>query len=368
MRKLGAAVVLLFLVATGSAGGQSVNQAKMFGVFESSRLDLVVQAGFTVVEKDLWVTPGYQHYADLPQADRDQFESYMAYAQKHGLKVVLNLWQTGWPVDGKQLTPPLLPHQWRGMSDVAVDVVKKYPSIVAVVPGVEPNKRYFWSEQTHSGSSYESWLAIFYTKVKKVRPDVMIYGGSLASQAGPGDTSPQDFIAQMCQAYQQSGRTQPIMDGFDMHWYASGSPATKHTDSIGIGDGDRLESLLACFGSGTMPILWGEGGYSSQIPSWQMYRYAGVLPSAIQRIDEDTQAAWYAQAVQLVQCQPYSVGLFVFHMVDDPQLSGWQSGMYYANPDRHLYGSGGHPDAAKKSLGAFAEQVQAASSGEMHCR
>lgn len=368
MRKPILAAMLLLLVGAGSTSAQP-NRSKMFGVFETRRLDLVVRAGFTVVERDLWLTAGYRKYSDLPQTDRQPFEDYMNYAQSHGLKVILNIWQVGWPINGRQYAPPTRPNQWRGMCDVAKDAVIKYPSIIGLVVGAEPNSHHFWSGQASAASAYENWLATCYDRIKQAAPNVAIYGGSLASQAGPGGTTPQDFIGQMCQTYRDSGRTQPIMDGFDMHWYADDPPNTRHTNSISLGDYDQLESLLACFGSGPMPILWGEGGYESQIPSSQAHRYSGSAPSSKQAIDESTQAAWYAQAIQMVQCdQPYAVGLFIFHMVDDPELTQWQSGLYYANPARTLSGVGGYADVAKKSLSAVEQAAQAANSGQMQCR
>src|SRR4051812_3170325 len=119
MRKLMlAAIVLLVLVGAGSTSAQS-NQPKMFGVFETDRPDLVINAGFSVVERDLWVTAGDHRYTDLPTTTRQPFETYMTYAQSHGLEVVLNIWQVGWPIKGSQYSPPTRPNQWRGMCDVA---------------------------------------------------------------------------------------------------------------------------------------------------------------------------------------------------------------------------------------------------------
>lgn len=367
MRKLMlAAIVLLVLVGAGSTSAQS-DQSKMFGVFETSRPDLVVKDGFDVVERDLWVTAGDRHYSDLPDTTRQPFETYMTYAQDHGLKVVLNIWQVGWPIKGRQYAPPTRPHQWRGMCDVAKDVVTAYPAIIGLVVGAEPNSRHFWAGQSTAPAAYTAWLATCYDKIKQVRPDVDVYGGSLASRAGPGGTSPQDFIVGMCRAYQKNGRSGPIMDGFDMHWYSQDAPDTKHSNSISLGDYDQLESLLSCFGTGPMPILWGEGGYETQIPKQESDRYKGPAPRKYV-VDPETQAAWYAQAVQMVACQPNAVGLFIFHMVDDPQLDQWQSGLYYANAKRNLQAAGGYKDLPKQSLSAVEQAVQSAQDGQTQCR
>lgn len=349
--------VALLLTSAGSAGAQI--PGKTVGLFVSNRIDLAAEAGFTTVQKDVWVNAGYRWKKDLPSADRDQLDAYLKYARAHQIGVVLNLWQVNWV---HKTDPPNKPNKWSGTCNVVNDIMNHditdardestQPAVVGVVIGVEPNSRHFWEDQANAPVVDERWLARCYDVIKPWHQNVPIYGGSLASRAGPGGTGPGAFITGMCQAYKQSGRVTPIMDGWDQHSYENEAPTTSHpaSDVITIGDYAKLESLLSCFGQGPMPILWGEIGYDSRIPAAMGSRYSGKETTGA--VDEATQGAWYAKAIQMVYCsQPLSQGLFIFHADDDPALSDWQSGLFYTNPNRQLSGIGGYTDVAKSSLG-----------------
>ena len=43
------------------------------------------------------------------------------------------------------------------------------------------------------------------------------------------------------------------------------------------------------------------------------------------------QADYYRQAVEIACSQPTVEGLYIFHVWDEPDLLGWQSGLYYAD-------------------------------------
>ncbi|MGB2953544.1 MAG: hypothetical protein WBB74_09170, partial [Gaiellaceae bacterium] len=63
------------------------------------------------------------------------------------------------------------------------------------------------------------------------------------------------------------------------------------------------------------------------------------------------QAEYYKEALQLAFCQPTVRGLFIFHVWDEPNLRGWQSGLYYV--DR----------SAKPSLPLFQRTAKATQEG-----
>ncbi len=46
---------------------------------------------------------------------------------------------------------------------------------------------------------------------------------------------------------------------------------------------------------------------------------------------EAFQAAWYVQMLNLVACDPNVRVVDIFHLVDETDLGGWQSGLYYAD-------------------------------------
>jgi hypothetical protein len=54
-------------------------------------------------------------------------------------------------------------------------------------------------------------------------------------------------------------------------------------------------------------------------------------PAAEDAVSEETQARYYRQAVELACSQETVEGLYIFHVWDEPDLLGWQSGLYYAD-------------------------------------
>src|SRR5581483_6655544 len=150
------------------------------------------------------------------------------------------------------------------------------------------------------------------------------------------------FIRDMGAAYRASGRTAPIMDALAIHPYPENStipPTFAHpnTTPIGIADYGKLTALLAEAFDGTaqagstLPILYAEYGVETQIPSTKASLYTGTEPATIKPVPEQTQAAYYRQAMQIAFCQPNIVGFFIFHAFDESALDRFQSGFYYAD-------------------------------------
>ena len=81
----------------------------------------------------------------------------------------------------------------------------------------------------------------------------------------------------------------------------------------------------------TLPILYDEFGIETRIPATKAPLYTGTEPSTTKPVDEATQAQMYTQAMQMTFCQPTVMGLFLFHVQDEPALSAWQSGEYYVD-------------------------------------
>ena len=132
------------------------------------------------------------------------------------------------------------------------------------------------------------------------------------------------------------------MDVFDQHVYADNSslpPSMPHTASTTIAEGDytKLVALLGAAFDGTaqrgsnLPIVYGEFGVETTIPSAKAGAYSGVEPPTSGAVDEATQARYYAEAFKLALCQPNVIGINVFHVVDESALTAWQSGPFYAD-------------------------------------
>ena len=48
-------------------------------------------------------------------------------------------------------------------------------------------------------------------------------------------------------------------------------------------------------------------------------------------VDEQTQADHYTKAIELAYCQETVIGILLFHVFDEIDLRGWQSGVRYVD-------------------------------------
>lgn len=272
----------------------------------------------------------------------------VAAAKADGIRVILSLYPYG------SSQTPLTDADRGDFAAWAADVVRRFPYVHDFVVGNEPNLNRFWMPQFAADGSdaaapaYEALLAQTYDAIKAVHAHSTVYGGALAPRgidrpgSGRDTHSPTQFILDLGAAYRASGRQVPIMDAFSFHPYPEAAdipPSFQHPNStaLGIGDYDKLVSLLGQAFDGTaqrgssLPILYDEFGVESQIPPAKDPLYTGTEPSTIHPVDEATQAAYYAQALQLAFCQPTVMGLLLFDFVDERAHSGWQSGLYYVD-------------------------------------
>ena len=217
-----------------------------------------------------------------------------------------------------------------------------------MIIGNEPNLNRFWLPQFDAAGgdvaapAYLALLIEVYDAVKKADPELTVWGGALAPRGidrpGTGrDThSPTTFIRDLGEALRASGRDEPPLDGFAFHPYPASSkvPPDRPTDpasrSILMADyEEKLRPLLdEVFGPG-VPVLYSELGVETAVPPAKADAYEGQEPG--QPVDETTQAEYYRRAIELAACQKNVTALFLFHSQDEPALSGFQSGVYYAD-------------------------------------
>src|SRR5205823_6172363 len=102
-------------------------------------------------------------------------------------------------------------------------------------------------------------------------------------------------------------------------------------------DYGKLASLLGQAFDGTaqrgstLPIVYDEFGVESMFPASKASLYTGSEPATTHPVDQATQAAYYRQAFALAFCQPNVRAILVFSLIDETALSGWQSGVFYAD-------------------------------------
>jgi hypothetical protein len=237
----------------------------------------------------------------------------------------------------------------------AAALVRQVPAYRNVIVGNEPNLNRFWLPQYGPGGEdvaardYLALLGETYDALKAVSPQVRVIGGATAPRGGddpkaPRQThSPTQFIRDLGRYYRESGRAKPVMDAYAHHPYLERSevpPDFEHPRSttISLADYDKLVDLLKEAFDGTaqkggdLPILYTEFGVQSVIPQDKLAAYTNVAsPVAKDAVPEQTQAEYYKQAYDLACGQDTVEGLYIFHIWDEPDLLGWQSGTYYAD-------------------------------------
>lgn len=199
-----------------------------------------------------------------------------------------------------------------------------------------------------------------------------VIGGALAPRGSdrpelPRDThSPTAFLRDLGASYRQSGREEPLMDMLAYHPYETNSsvpPGSPHPASttMTLGDYDRLRTLLGEAFEGSpqegedLPILYTEFGVESQIPEEKQALYDGEEFASVMPVDEQTQADHYTTAIALAACQETVVGILLFHVFDEIDLRGWQSGVRYVD------------DSPKASYEPVKREAEAARAGDVQC-
>jgi hypothetical protein len=269
-------------------------------------------------------------------------------AFRNGVRVYVTVMSPG------SATTPLTEQARADFASYAAAIVREAPSVEHVIIGNEPNLNRFWLPQfALDGSSaapaaYLALLAQTYDAIKRVSSSVTVYGGAVSPRGSdrPGGTrpthSPTMFIQAMGAAYRASGRTQPVMGAFAIHVYGDNSsigPTVAHplTTSIGVADYDKLVRLLGDAFDGTaqpgseLPILYAEYGVESEIPASKASLYTGSEPTTTKPVTEETQAAYYEQALALSFCQPNVIGMLLFLSRDERARPTWQSGIHYVD-------------------------------------
>ncbi len=313
--------------------------------FAKSSMDNAKLAGFDTIRLTQTWTKGQKQ---LGGSDQITLGNAIKAAQFTGIRIVLSLYPLGSSVT------PLTDQDRADFAAFATDVAGRYPFVHDFIVGNEPNLNRFWLPQFNPDGSdaaapaYEQLLATTYDALKLARPHSTVYGGALAPRGvdkpatGRDTHSPTAFIADLGAAYRASGRQVPIMDAFAFHPYpetSSTGPGLAHPNStpIGLADYTKLVSLLGAAFDGTsqhgstLPILYDEFGIETQIPATKAQLYVGAEPATTKPVDEATQAQYYLQATQMTFCEPNVLGLLLFHVQDEPDLSAWQSGEYYVD-------------------------------------
>jgi hypothetical protein len=252
-------------------------------------------------------------------------------------------------------TTPRTPALRAQFAAYAASLARQVPAYRDFIIANEPNLNRFWLPQfgpngeNVAARDYLALLAETYDALKAVSDDIRIIGGALAPRGGDDPKasrhthSPTQFIRDLGSYYRESGRDEPVMDAFAHHPYlerANLPPTFAHPNSttIALADYDKLVALLGQAFDGTeqrgadIPILYTEFGVQTLIPPAKLGVYTNrTSAAAADVVDEATQKRYYREAYELACSQETVEGLYIFHIWDEPDLLGWQSGLYYAD-------------------------------------
>jgi len=310
-----------------------------------TRMTSLRLAGYRAVRITSYWTPG----STTPtQTELTVLENVGAAGVRNGVRVYVTVMHPG------SRTTPLTDDARAEFASFAATIVRSAPSLRHVIIGNEPNLNRFWLPQfgldgsNAASPAYLALLAQTYDALKAVSPDVRVYGGALSPRGADNPSgsrpthSPTTFIRDLGIAYRASGRDRPVMDAFAIHPYpdnSSQAPTVAHplNTTIAVADYGKLVALLGEAFDGTaqpgseLPILYGEFGVESEIPAAKAALYTGTEPTTTKPVVEQTQAAYYRQALALAFCQPNVEGMLLFLSRDERARTAWQSGVFYVD-------------------------------------
>jgi hypothetical protein len=375
-------LALLTVVACGPIGGSG---DEGHGIFVGALEDLVKQPDLAGTRKRLKqarddgfdaigvTTPWARGQVEPDPGQLLLLQNLADAAKAERIRVLVSIFQY------RNRDTPISDEEQQQFADYSARLAFELPSIRDFIIGNEPNLNGFWFPQfdeaglSAAAPAYTSLLARSYDALKAVSPKINVIGGALAPRGADNPASsrhtqsPAAFIRDMGAAYRASGRDKPLMDIFAIHPYLERSaitPSTEHPlgTSIGIADYDKLVGLLEEAFDGTaqkggdLPIAYTEFGVQSQIPENKQNVYENVdSPLAVDAVDEETQARYYREAFELASCQETVIGILIFHLYDEPDLTRWQSGIDYVD------------GTSKSSLPAVRDAAIAARGGKLSC-
>ena len=315
-------------------------------VVAQRKLGDTTAAGFEAAITNSFWEPGRR---EASAEELNELRNAVAAAKAVGVRPLLIVQSPG------SKTTPRTPELRAEFAAYAASLAKKLPQFRDFIVGNEPNLNRFWLPQfgpdgeNVAARDYLALLAETYDALKAVSPDLRVIGGALAPRGGddpsaPRQThSPTQFIRDLGRFYRVSGRDEPVMDAFAHHPYLDNSKtspdfAHPRSTTIALADYDKLVELLGEAFDGTaqegsdLPILYTEFGVQTIIPREKRSAYTNLsTPAAADAVPESTQAEYYRRAYELACDQPTVEGLYIFHVWDEPDLLGWQSGLYYAD-------------------------------------
>jgi hypothetical protein len=301
----------------------------------------------------------------------------IAAAQANGITVELDLYPAHSQAltDGRRCKPLKDPE---GCGDTAriqqfaawtALVAQAFPTVHQFVVMNECNQPLFVNPQWDASGQNQSaeicgrTVAAAYDALKAADPTSFVWGVGLsprgndnASATTNSSTSPVRFVGYLGAWFKafaaKTHRTAPLMDGFDYHPYPvpqSLAFATGYPQPVDASV-SNLPRIYAAFyaafagspqrtigqqAGGGLPVSLNETGIQTATPygtglgtEVSATSAGGVLG---QWATQAYQAKWYVQMLNLVACDPNVRLVNVFHLLDEADLAGWQSGLFFSD-------------------------------------
>ena len=253
----------------------------------------------------------------------------------------------------------------------AGSVARRFPGINQFVVMNECNQPLFVNPQWDTSGNNQSAeicgraLAAAYDAIKAFSSLDFVWGVGLSPRGNDNphatsdsSTTPVSFLADLGAWFksfaQATGRTAPLMDGFDFHPYpipqtqpftqgyanpkeASVTNLARIYQAFYSGFSGSPQKTIGQQAGGGLPVSLNETGIQTDSSS-HAAAYTGTEVSATSAggvtggfATESYQASWYQQMLNLLACDPNVQFVNIFHLIDETALSGWQSGLYYAD-------------------------------------
>jgi hypothetical protein len=379
VRRVSAIAVAALALALAGCGFGEEKREFVVGVVEDStrlpdpdaargRVQAVRDAGFDAIRiTSIW-TPGQ---TEPDPAELDVLRNVATASEELDIRLFIAVYHAG------SSTTPQTDEQRSEFAAYAASLARQLP-VRDFIIGNEPNLNRFWMPQfgpageNVAARDYALLLAESYDALKAVSEEVNVLGGALAPRGSdrpelPRDThSPTAFLRDLGAVYRQMDRDEPLMDILAYHPYETNSsvpPGNPHPNSttMTLGDYERLRTLLGEAFEGSpqegedLPILYTEFGVESQIPEEKRDLYVEEEFASVKPVDEQTQADHYTKAIELAYCQETVIGILLFHVFDEIDLRGWQSGVRYVDDT---------PKASYEQVKGAAEEAR---NGDVDC-
>jgi hypothetical protein len=339
------------LVVAGAA-----RSSLTIGVSEDRQKDTNASAFFATMN-DLGLTQNRASITwDPAQPDviggQDLIAQWLPVAQAAGVRVVFAIA----PKSARDITnSPAATGQFAAF---VAHVAQVFPQVKDYVIGNEPNQPRFWLPQFDettgrplSAAAYEPLLAQSYDALKAVDPTINVIGVGLSPRGNDNpqatsnkSRSPVRFMHDLGVAYRASHRAKPIMDQLAFHPYPPVNTAPPDVGyswpNAGLPNLDRIKQAVWDAFNGTAQPTFAEKGTVSLNPlmlqldevGWEVAPLPGLAglytgTETKPTIDETTQAENYREVIMSAECDPSIRSLSFFLLMDEPDLSGWQSGL-----------------------------------------